>query len=79
MREPKLKLRRLPPRSRNKKAAWLGYVAGLLSRLRIGRTRRLTSADLRKHDYSTSTQRLGIRFAERIRDTFRFRWLKRTR
>jgi len=40
---------------------------------------RLASTDLRKQDYPISTQRMGIRFTERIRDTFRFRWLKRTR
>jgi hypothetical protein len=40
---------------------------------------RITSDDLRKQDYPISTQRMGIRFTERIRDTFRFRWLKRTR
>jgi hypothetical protein len=31
--------------------------------------------DLRRADFPTSTQRLGIRFVERIRDVFRFRWL----
>lgn len=73
-----LKLRRLsPPRSR--KAACLGCAVGLLSRLHIRRMPRITSNDLRKHDYPISTQHMGIRFTERIRDTFRFRWLKRTR
>jgi len=79
MAEPKLRLRRYssPPRSR--KAAWLGCAAGLLSRLRVRRVSRITSDDLRRQDYPVSTQRMGIRFTERIRDTFRFRWLKRTR
>jgi len=40
---------------------------------------RIAATDLRKHDYSISTQRMGLRFTERIRDTFRFRWLRRTR
>jgi hypothetical protein len=79
MREPKLKLRRFSPPQRGKKAAWLGYAASLLSRLRIGRRHKATSDDLRKHDYPLSTQRMGIRFTEYIRNTFRFRWLKRPR
>jgi len=34
--------------------------------------------DLKRADFKTSTQRLGIRFSEKIRDVFRFRWLKVT-
>jgi len=79
MGEPKLKLRRFSLPRRSGKAAWLGYAAALLSRLRIGRRYKVTPHDLRKHDFPASTQRMGIRFTERIRDTFRFRWLRRTR
>jgi len=32
--------------------------------------------DLKRADFVTSTQRLGIRFSEKVRDVFRFRWLK---
>jgi len=74
-----LKLRRLSPPRRSGKAAWFGCAVGLLSYLRIRRKLRPTPNDLRKHDYPISTQRMGIRFTERIRDTFRFRWLKQTR
>jgi len=35
------------------------------------------AADLQRAEFKTSTQRLGIRFTERIRDVFRFRWLKK--
>ncbi|MHC4679321.1 MAG: hypothetical protein ACYTEK_11540 [Planctomycetota bacterium] len=31
--------------------------------------------DFKRADFPTSTQRLGIRFSERIRDVFRSRWL----
>lgn len=79
MAEAKLKLRRFSPPRPNNKATWLGCVAGLLSLLHIRRTSKVTPGDLRKHDYPASTQRMGLRFTERIRDTFRFRWLKRTR
>ena len=33
--------------------------------------------DLRQTEFKTSTQRLGIRFTKKIRDVFRFRWLKK--
>jgi hypothetical protein len=32
--------------------------------------------DLKRADFAASTQRLGFRFSEKIRDAFRFRWLK---
>ena len=32
--------------------------------------------DLKRADFAVSTQRLGIRFSEKIRDAFRFKWLK---
>jgi hypothetical protein len=79
MRGPRLKVRRFSPPGRSWKAAWLGYAVGLFSHLHIRRSPKITPDDLRKHDYPISTQKMGIRFTERIRDTFRFRWLKRTR
>ncbi|MHC4654975.1 MAG: hypothetical protein ACYS91_08140 [Planctomycetota bacterium] len=36
-----------------------------------------TAADLKQAEFKTSTQRLGIRFTERIRDVFRFKWLRK--
>jgi hypothetical protein len=33
--------------------------------------------DLDRMEFKTSTQRLGVRFTERIRDVFRFRWIRR--
>jgi len=35
-----------------------------------------TVDDLKRAEFKTSTQRLGIRFSERIRDVFRFKWIK---
>ena len=76
---PKLTLRRFSPPRRSGKATWLGYVAGLLARLRIGRRQKATPDELRKHDFPAGMQRIGVSFTERIRDTFRFRWLKQSR
>jgi hypothetical protein len=77
MHDPKLKLRRFTPPRRSRRAVWLGYAAGMLSRLRRRRPHPVTPDDLRIHDHRTSTQRMGARFTERIRDTFRFRWIRR--
>ena len=63
--------------ARSRKASWLGALVGLVACL-PGRSRwRIDPAQLRRHDYSTSTQRLGVCFVERIRRTFRFRWLNK--
>ena len=37
-----------------------------------------TANDLSRAEFKTSTQRLGVRFTERIRDVFRFRWIRKT-
>ena len=37
-----------------------------------------TTNDLKQMEFKSSTQRLGIRFTERIREVFRFRWIKKS-
>lgn len=58
------------------KALWLGFAAGLISRLARTPSPGVTGADLRRHDYSASTQRIGVRFTERVRTMFRLRWIR---
>jgi hypothetical protein len=58
------------------RSLWLGYLAATLSRL-SPRAREVHPADLKRHAYTTSTQRLGLRFTERLRKTFRHRWLRK--
>ena len=54
------------------------FAAGLLSL--FGRSpAKPTAEDLNRMEFKTSTQRLGIRFGEKIRDVFRFRWIKKNR
>jgi hypothetical protein len=64
------------PDGRSRKAWWLGLAGSLIARPSRGPWSAVTCADLRKHDYSASTQRMGVRFTERIRNTFRFRWIR---
>jgi hypothetical protein len=60
----------------DRKARWLGRAGGLIAQLSKPPLPAVTRADLKKQDYSTSTQRLGVRFTERVRDVFRFRWIR---
>jgi hypothetical protein len=36
-----------------------------------------TSDDMKKVEFSSSSQRLGVSFTEKIRNIFRYRWIKR--
>jgi len=54
----------------------LGFLAGLMLAL-FGRKRKLTSEDHRKMEFRHSTQRMGLRFTEKLRDAFRPRWLRK--
>jgi hypothetical protein len=64
------------PRTPGAKALWLGLAGSLLARLSRTRLPKVTCEDLKKNNYSTSTQRIGVRFTERIRNAFRFRWIR---
>jgi len=56
--------------------SFLGFLAGWVLSL-FGKSLTKTDAeDLKRADFKTSTQNLGIRFSEKIRDVFRFRWIK---
>jgi hypothetical protein len=60
-------------------SSFLGFVAGAMLSL-FGKSPAGPGADdLKRADFPASTQRLGIRFTERIRDAFRFKWIRPTR
>jgi hypothetical protein len=40
--------------------------------------KKLKSKNLKEIDFSTSTQKMGVRFTDRIRDIFRHRWVKKS-
>ena len=61
----------------SKTGAFLGSVAGLFLSA-FGKSHRgPTVEDFKRLDFKTSTQRVGVRFGEKIRDVFRFKWLRR--
>ena len=56
---------------------WLrGAVLTVSSAVRGWRRPRVNQDDLAAHQWRDSTQRMGIRFSERIRDVWRHRWLR---
>ena len=63
---------------RNRLNACIGAIAGAVLSVFGGRRRKPTPADYQRIEFRTSTQRLGIRFTERIRNVFRFKWIRRT-
>jgi len=54
-----------------------GFIAAGLAAVFGTKNARPTTEDLKRSEFKTSTQRLGVRFTERIRDVFRFKWLKK--
>ena len=56
----------------------LGLIAGVLAAAFGAKTGKPNTEDLKRTEFSASTQRLGVRFTERIRDVFRFKWVKKT-
>ena len=54
-------------------ASFASLILSIFGKSHLGQT----TADLQRAEFKTSTQRLGIRFTERIRDVFRFKWLKK--
>jgi len=67
----------MSPSSRPAKTgSYLGRLAGLLLKF-FGKSPKLTQKNLDNIEFSTSTQRMGIGFNERIRAFFRLKWLKK--
>ena len=58
-------------------SSFLGLIAGgvlsVFAKSRIKPTRE----DFRRMEFKTSTQRIGVSFTEKIRQVFRFRWVKK--
>ena len=57
----------------------LGLRAGLLLTLFSKKSRPHSTAELYQKDFHPNTQKMGLRFTERIRKVFRHRWLKSDR
>lgn len=63
-----------------KKTQWLRGCLGILAGQLMAGTRKrraVSGQDLRRAEYKTSTQGMGLRMTDHIRDVFRFRWLRK--
>lgn len=59
------------------KKPMLGGILGFLAGLFVGTKKPVAVSKSRKNDlFRTSTQKIGIRFSDRIRSVFRSRWIK---
>jgi len=61
----------------HRKNSVLGFLAGLLASIFLKKAMKPTSEDLKKAEFKSSTQRMGLRFTEQIRNIFRFKWIKK--
>lgn len=62
--------------ARRSGASRLGRLAAAIASVFRPGCRRIGPDDLKRHDLPVCTQRIGVRFSERLRDVFRLRWLK---
>lgn len=63
---------------RTKIASVIGFLAGGLLSVFGKSPAKTTTDDLKQMNFKTSTQRLGVRFTEKIRQVFRFRWIRKS-
>jgi len=55
----------------------LGLIAAVASTL-FGKSPKRSIDDVKRADFKTSSQRIGVRFTDKIRNVFRNRWLKKS-
>ncbi|MHC4221565.1 MAG: hypothetical protein ACYST9_04010 [Planctomycetota bacterium] len=60
-----------------KSRSFRGMAAGLIMSAFGKRPAKPTAKDFHRIEFKTSTQRMGLHFAQRIRDVFRFRWIRK--
>jgi len=56
---------------------FIGGIAGVVLSVFGKGPGKATAEDLRRAEFKTSTQGMGVRFGQRIRDVFRFKWIRR--
>lgn len=54
----------------------MGRVFGAVAAMAGLRRAKASVEDVARHQWRDSTQRMGLRFTERVRDAWRGRWLK---
>ncbi len=64
-------------RVRTKINSFFGFIAAGLLTIFGKSPAKPTTNDLSRMEFKSSTQRLGVRFRERIREVFRFKWIRK--
>ena len=54
----------------------LGFIASVLSKI-FSKPLKADRKSMERMEFKSSTQRIGFVFAEKVRDIFRHRWLRR--
>ena len=62
--------------AKSKTNSFLGFLGGIFLSLKTRSKTESNTEDLKQMEFRTSTQKLGLRFTERIRDVFRFKWIR---
>ena len=62
-------------RVRTKINAFISFIAAGLLTIFGKSPAKPTTNDLKQMEFKSSTQRLGVRFREKIRHVFRFKWI----
>jgi hypothetical protein len=57
--------------------SFLGFLAATLLSIFGKSPAKPMADDLKRADFKSSTQNLGVRFSDKIRNVFRFRWIKK--
>ena len=57
--------------------SFLGSIAGRILLLFGKGPGKATADDLSKAEFKTSAQGMGVRLSDKIRDVFRFKWIRR--
>ena len=63
---------------KNKKYGIKLFLLGVMVFIRGLFRPKTTSDDLKKMEFSSSAQRLGISFTDKIRSVFRYKWIKKS-
>jgi len=63
---------------RTKIGSVLGFLAGGLLSVFGKKSIKPAAEDFKRIEFKTSTQRMGIRFTEKIRKVFRFKWIRKS-
>lgn len=61
---------------KSRKGKKLGAITGAILSV-FGKKRDLSIKDLEHAEFRTGTARMGVRFSEKIRNTFRGRWFRK--